>query len=394
MVIPEIPEIPEENIDNIIDGDEFNDLAIDFKKSFEDGNQTAYIENAAIEQFYKGLEADGESMMNVLITSMLKSVGITILSDVPNKAINSALGSFEIADDSVSLETMENVLNDQPILEEDIKTMRKEAEDAGGQIEETIGDMQPGQRSSTLAMDQLARDGVENAASRDPPLEGTWNDVFKKLAKWLIDNFLKLGLFIGSGLFILKLLAKAMTGCYQYYDKTKVVKLVCSEYNYGKDQNKVYCTCLTSDQVGGCTGSEPLISLSTTTEDLKNVCDQTTGGTCLNKPEFAYNPICTLSEGSCMNARPMVCNRTDLSVYYSYQMWDWASLLGNLLANWPNLFKPPVNALEKLITYTIFGVVSLFAVVIVYWVSKLVIKRLNYRVDNAQMKRLQQRKNK
>lgn len=386
----EIPEIPEGEIDRIINEDP---VFLDALSSYDELNQNGYqpelIDEKAIDEHALELESRGETAIDILVDGMIQTAGLPPPFEPPSTAINDVFNQVDVSESSV--QTMNDVIEGKTPTVDQISAIQTEAATQTDRAVQEIQNQTPDQQNSSLALDQLARDTVENAATKDVPLEGTWNDIFKKLAKYFID-VLKLGTALGLGFYLLKLLSKSMTGCYQYYfedNKPKCKKLVCDGYTY--DDKKGFCNCLSSQEVNDCQEAIPLFDESSDYNTLKKTCDLAWNSSdhCIYKNElFKNNPICTLAEGKCFDVDPRVCDLKTRTVYYSYQKYDWASLLSNIIHNWPELYKGPVNAVENLIKFIIYSVVVIVGIIIIYNVSKLVFRRLNYRVDNTQMKKL------
>lgn len=385
----EIPDIPEEIIDETINSDDvFINHLNEFSAYFDSGFAPEETTAEGIDKYYSELETIGEGAMNRLIDKSLQSIGIqtTDASTISN-TVNTILNTVDVSDTSV--QTLSDVLDGRTIDPSRITNLQNEASTQTTNAVNEMNRQTPVDQQSALAVDQITQDTVRNAAVKDVPIEGGWADTFKSLAKWLM-NILTIGGIVGLGFYLLKALSKAMSGCYQYYDSTKTKKLQCNtaDFSYDTQKTKGFCNCLSSTDIQDCEEGAPLIDQSSNLDAIEKTCSDATTplDECIYTNEiFRSNPICTLANGQCYNTQPLVCDLKGRTVYYSYQEWNWASLLTNLISNWPDLFNTPVNAFMTLIKYLLVSIIILVVIIIVYNLSKLIFKRLNNRVDNYQI---------
>lgn len=394
-VLPEIPEIEPSEVDRIVNEDpEFMNYLKDFENFLDQGfDPTSTTEG--IDKYFNDLEAKGETTINRLVVEILVTMDVKVVnaSDV-SATVNPLVDNVSVSPETVK--TAENVIQDKTPTPEEVAKVTTEAKTEATKTADAIAnEPDPVKQKAAQVTDQLARDTIENMAKKTPPLEGGWSSVLQQLARWLI-TILGTVSILGLGIYYLKLLAKAMSGCCLYYDKTKYVKLVCdSEYDYAtKEDLRPYCTCLASNQVKGCTGAYVLFDQSSLLGDIRNTCNEADreSDSCLYDNVFRLNPICALANNHCYDTLPLVCDLDGRTVYYSFQEWNWGSLLSNIVNNWPNLFNDPATAFQKLIRFLIFAFIVIVVIIISYNFSKVIFKKLTYRVENNQKKYLQQHK--
>lgn len=393
MEIPDI-EIENSEIDKILNESEEFIRSLEQFISDRDAGYDPKAGTEAMDQYNEKLEIDADKALDIILDEALASMDINVLnpSEISTNVSNMV---DKVTIDTQSVETMNDVIQEKPIEKAQVESLQQEASTQTEKIQEEISqEPDPLKQKELVAADSLAQNTLKNVAEKPVPREGGWESILQNLAKWLLTFLVGFGT-IGFGIYALSLISKALTGCYLYYDGTKRIKLVCDDsHDYNNDDMRANCRCLTSFDTTDCTTTNPLISESSTQDTIMQICQlsEQTSDRCEHNEKFYKNPICTLANNFCFNSKPMVCDLKGRTVYYSYEKYNWSTLLSNIFSNWPDLYEKPVNAFERLIKFVIYAVIIIVVSLLVYNVSKLIVKRLNYRVDNNQMRYVTQTK--
>jgi hypothetical protein len=387
----EVPDISPEDIDRATEDDAFNTYIEDFANYFDSGFPPE-SSSETINKFYIELEVKGEVAIERLMQTLIEATTGTSVLD-PKGTITDTVNS--ISDKvTVSPETtkaLTDAAQGKPVDEATKQAIVDEATSQSKVAQTEIENQPtPEKKAAASTLDKLATETVDKITSKEPPTKGGWLSLLQDILRFL-RSILPLVL-VGLGFWFLKAMAEAMTGCFQIYDKTKTKKLNCGDFDYGDDNIKGYCTCITSDYVQGCTGAENLYIDGTSYDAIATTCHMadTSSASCLSQDIYKYNPICAIVNSHCFNPDPLICDLKGRTVYYTYQQWDWGSLLSNVFNNWPNLFDDSTSFLQKIVKLIIITLIIIVSIFVLYSGSKLIFRKLNYRVDNTQMKRLTQ----
>lgn len=384
--IPEIPEIEPTDIEEAANDPEVVNALEVFHDAFNGGEIPDEAES--IDKYNAEVESTGEDAVAQLVLKVLQKIGV---SDITS--IDQIKGTGSSITDSITLTestkaTVDKVTNGEEIRPEETQALVNDVVNTN--IPEAVNEIskrEPSAQEASTATEEITRQTLENIASKDPPTKGGWMEILKKVVMFLLGALQ--GLVGAAGLMwvLLKILAHAMTGCYQYYDKTKSRKLNCPGFDYNSDENRKFCTCLPSDAPITCDDSlaRYLVDPSSTRQQIQTACREAsseTSSSCIHTDDmFQNNPLCKISNSACFDADPLVCNLNDSSVYYSFQKWDWGGLLSNIIDNWPNLFSDTGSALVRFLKTAFIALAILIGLFVLYNISKIVFRRLNYRVE-------------
>lgn len=353
----------------------------DALETFEDIFDTEFddaTDETAMEKYFEAIENQGEIVIEELVNEMMSYLEIeptTKLSEV----IKRVLDSIEVTPET--REILSDIVEGREISPENKTTLLEELNRQSTEIEtqiDTDTTLSENDRQAVSTTDQLAKTALKNMVEKSPPTEGGWMDILKKFAKVLLSltGFLTI---VFAGLIGLKVAGVGLTGCYQYYDKTKKRKLEkVDNWNYDDKNHGIYCKCLIKE--ANCPDADNLTIEDTTYEQIREICELTgEERLCLYDSKYKYNPICTLANGTYANAEPLVCKK-DRSVYYAYEIWDWGSLLASIISGWPELFKGTEKGFERILKSILIFLVLFLSVVIIFRISKVIFQVADNRI--------------
>lgn len=224
-------------------------------------------------------------------------------------------------------------------------------------------------KDALIIVDKLFYKTFQQVRIKKPPSSEGWQNLLKKYTVNLFDILGEISSIDCISFFMVYILSKVMTGCFQYKNNKINVLTQSSDSQWSFDENTCRCLKQTDFSETQCKEAYPLIEKEKENLELtpKLCYDAENGSTgdsqCLFEHDvFKHNPICQLSNKKYVGAEPLVCDGRAL--YYHYELWNWGSLFANTVYGWDNLFSVENVESNSYSAIMIFIMVLIFILIV------------------------------